>query len=218
MIDNNQFAELQKQAKRGPGVREATAEERGEATKRLKKLGVGAAGEPGWQSRIFVRLDDDKPVLAVDEAMPVLGGPEEAPWLDAMSTHPVRVFYGLDAGVALLQDPARNPEVLLARRRELVAKHKQEEEENHARNLASLKSMVGGTRDEREAKERERQRWNPSGWANLPDMIRFALRLAYLVEQRDTALAADLTTLAREANRGGPSYPQREWWRDLGAD
>lgn len=215
MLTDEQWTAIQKD--RGhSNVRQPDESEREAATKRLKKIVGRSATDPGWQQRIRVRNDTGALCLAVVECFPLRGAASESEaWRDPSALMAPLVSYPLEDGAAVLL--RNSPEDIVAARKKCLAAHEESERARFDAAVAVLTQMSGGSREAQEAAARERERWNPGGWANLAPTVRLALLLAYAVEARDAALSADLKAAAKVLHADGRAgTPSREWWVDLG--
>jgi len=85
-------------------------------------------------------------------------------------------------------------------------------ETNPARRVASAKANVEAEEKERIAKERTD--FKGDRWAKSSPLIRFAARLALMVENRDADLSADIRACIA-ASDDGADYPKGNWWTGL---
>ncbi len=182
-----------------------------------KLIGPKLAKAPGWLRRICI-LKDSGSVGAIVNHVRAAMNPA-APWRDLDDVVPIPIALPLAQAVSLLAN-ASNPEIELARRVRLCdeqeARTKAKQEENRARQAAEA------AENRRAAKERSD--FKADTWEKtLTDPIRFALKLAVLVEKRDPPLAADVRSLVAEMDahakaiaRGQPGldFPRAKWWTD----
>ena len=115
--------------------------------------------------------------------------------------------FPVDTAIQLLAGRS-NPEVELARRREILAKR----DEIRAAHQAEKDAKAEAERKEREEAEARKTKWREPAWAALTAEQRLAMTMSLAVESRDPALAAELRELAA-LNGGFLPLPRLEWWK-----
>lgn len=182
-----------------------------------KLIGPKLSKAPGWLRRlVFVKASGNIGcvVTHVRQAM----HPDQ-PWRDSDDTHPVPLALPLAQAVALLAS-ALNPEIELQRRQRLCDEFDAGQE---AKQKANMERQAAEAAENRRA-NKERADFKADDWEKkLTDPIRFALKLAVLVEKRDPALAADVRSLIAEMDahakaiakgQAGLDFPRAKWWLD----
>jgi hypothetical protein len=211
MLNFEQFQQARQNSQHGLPVNMPSPEQLDQGIAALGDLiGPEQARTLEWRSRL--RVTRESPVaflLLVNECLPLLGAAEgeASPWsavADPLTSVPT--FRPLEEGVALLQDPVRNPELILARRKALIEKHNAEADERRRSTLASLSAGAAPLPQ------------FASAWQSVNPLAQALLSIAYIFAN-DSKVAGQLVELANQCERNGGRFspPARAWWRDLSA-
>jgi hypothetical protein len=163
-----------------------------------KVIGEADSVRPDWTRRLVV-AEGGEWALLVDECSGNL------PVYDPGYTMAYPVAYALAEGASLLLDPARNPEVELARRRQEAKERKEEQDRERAKREEDDKRQ----RDAAAQAARDRTTFDGDRWDRLTDAQKLAYALALKVEARDPELARDLRELAQHKIL---DVPKTRWW------
>jgi len=165
-----------------------------------KHIGERESVDPTWTRRLAIAEPGGQWCLVIDECCGNL------PPYDPGYTTAYACAYPLEEGSRLLQDPARNPEVELARRRQEAKERAEQKEKEQAARIEAEKRR----RMEEEQLAEDKGRFRASDWEKLAEWRRAFYTLALNLKSRDPELAADLHAIAEKG--GWLDFPRTRWW------
>jgi len=193
--------------------RAPTAEEFPHGIAELAKLiGETESVRPTWTRRLVRAEPGGEWCLLVDEAAQPTG--KLVPWAEPeIQLQAFPTAYPLAEAVKILTGPdERNPEKILASRRELTAAHEKE----LAAEKADAQAKAEAQRAEAAQLDADKLRFGFDAWAKLEPWQQGFYALAVRVQSRDLELAADLRRIASEGRSSKPArpgFPRCDWER-----